>query len=89
MVIYLKHPEHGKKVAISPFEVANDKKHGWVEYPVDENGIEVSVEAENDTNAENEEELLKKARIAFEEKFGVKPHHAKKLKNILKEIAEG
>lgn len=29
MVIYLRHPEHGEKVATSQFEVDFDVQHGW------------------------------------------------------------
>jgi hypothetical protein len=32
MVIYLRHPRHGTKVAISEDEVAQDEKRGWVVY---------------------------------------------------------
>jgi len=38
MHIILKHPVHGKKVAISEMEVEEDKKHGWtrvIDKPVD------------------------------------------------------
>jgi len=30
--IYLKHPVHGAKVAVSPEEAAYDKTHGWLEF---------------------------------------------------------
>ena len=30
--IYLKHPVHGAKVAISPDEAALDKRNGWMEF---------------------------------------------------------
>ncbi len=35
MVIYLKHPQHGTKVAISEQEAAYDEKSGWVRYNPD------------------------------------------------------
>lgn len=31
-VIYLKHPKHGTKVAISDMEAKADEKHGWMRY---------------------------------------------------------
>jgi hypothetical protein len=31
-VIYLKHPKHGTKVAISDLEADNDAQNGWEEY---------------------------------------------------------
>jgi len=32
MVIYLKHPTHGSKVAVSEQEASLDKKNGWSVY---------------------------------------------------------
>jgi hypothetical protein len=32
MVIYLKHPKHGTKVAICDMEAAADEKNGWTRY---------------------------------------------------------
>ena len=32
MVIYLRHPEHGNKVAIAEAEAAHDEKNGWERY---------------------------------------------------------
>lgn len=32
MVVYLKHPVHGSKVACSEFEAEEDKKNGWEVY---------------------------------------------------------
>ena len=34
-VIYLKHPVHGAKVAISDFEADYDEKFGWERYNLD------------------------------------------------------
>lgn len=36
MVIYLKHPVHGTKVACSDIEADHDKRNGWSEYNPDE-----------------------------------------------------
>ena len=35
MQIYLKHPQHGAKVAISDLEVEADVKNGWEIYNLD------------------------------------------------------
>jgi hypothetical protein len=35
MVIYLKHPKHGTKVAICDMEAIADEKNGWVRYTLD------------------------------------------------------
>ena len=35
MVIYLKHPVHGAKVATMHLEAEADEKNGWVRYTLD------------------------------------------------------
>jgi hypothetical protein len=35
MIIYLKHPVHGTKVATMDLEVTEDEKNGWVRYTLD------------------------------------------------------
>ncbi len=35
MVIYMKHPKHGTKVAICDLEANSDEKNGWVRYTHD------------------------------------------------------
>ena len=35
MTIYLKHPIHGTKVAMSSMEVENDEQNGWTRYTID------------------------------------------------------
>jgi hypothetical protein len=35
MVIYLKHPTHGAKVATMELEAEADEKNGWVRYTLD------------------------------------------------------
>ena len=35
MVIYLKHPQHGNKVAISEAEATYDESNGWKRYNPD------------------------------------------------------
>jgi len=32
MIIYLRHPKHGEKVAISNVEARDDKENGWEEF---------------------------------------------------------
>lgn len=36
MVIYLKHPQHGTKVATLDIEAQADEENGWVRYTLDE-----------------------------------------------------
>ena len=42
MHIYLKHPQHGSKVAISDLEVEEDIKEGWEVYNLDAPEVEVA-----------------------------------------------
>jgi hypothetical protein len=47
--IYLRHPKHGNKVAISRSEAIEDMEHGWEEYDPTEpdDSVEVRGEAVN------------------------------------------
>ena len=56
--IYLRHPRHGEKVAISWMEARDDMEHGWEEFdPSDPDDSESSASSEmaasgmSDTNA--------------------------------------
>jgi hypothetical protein len=42
MVIYLKHPIHGAKVAIMELEAEADEKNGWVRYTLDTPDFELA-----------------------------------------------
>jgi hypothetical protein len=42
MHIYLKHPQHGTKVAISDLEVEEDVKNGWKVYNLDAPEVEAA-----------------------------------------------
>ena len=42
MVIYLKHPVHGRKVATMDLEAAADEKNGWVRYTEDTPNFELA-----------------------------------------------
>ena len=42
--IYLKHPDHGTKVATMEEEAEFDEKNGWVRYTLDTPSISVKVE---------------------------------------------
>ena len=42
MHIYLKHPQHGSKIAISDLEVEEDVKNGWKMYNLDAPAKEVA-----------------------------------------------
>jgi hypothetical protein len=42
MVIYLKHPVHGRKVATMDLEADADEKNGWVRYTEDTPDFELA-----------------------------------------------
>jgi len=42
MVIYLKHPTHGAKVATMELEAEMDEKNGWVRYTLDTPDFELA-----------------------------------------------
>jgi hypothetical protein len=42
MIIYLKHPLHGQKVATSDTEAEYDETNGWVRYNPDTPEVEVA-----------------------------------------------
>ena len=42
MVIYLKHPIHGRKVAIMDLEAEADERNGWVRYTEDTPDFELA-----------------------------------------------
>ena len=44
-VIYLQHPDHGAKVAISEMEAENDIQNGWEEFDPTDNVSESAPEA--------------------------------------------
>lgn len=43
-IIYLKHPDHGTKVAYMDLEAEFDEQNGWVRYTVDTPSISEEVE---------------------------------------------
>ena len=47
-IIYLRHPQHGTKVASMEAEVEHDYKHGWEEYdPTEQEVVEETPVVEN------------------------------------------
>ena len=44
MTIYLRHPEHGTKVATMELEAENDEQNGWVRYTHDTPSISEEIE---------------------------------------------
>jgi hypothetical protein len=48
MVIYLKHPKHGAKVAICDMEAVADETNGWTRYTLDTPVIEEAAPVANE-----------------------------------------
>jgi hypothetical protein len=44
-IIYLKHPDHGNKIATMEAEAEFDEQNGWVRYTLDTPSISEEVEA--------------------------------------------
>ena len=80
MVIYLKHPEHGTKVACEEVEAVGDEKNGWSRFnPFAATPQDVQL-------AEPPEEDLEVIRARWAAKFGKKPHHKKTADSLKKEL---
>ena len=58
-VIYLRHPPHGAKVAISDMEVEHDRQNGWEEY--DPNDL-VAESASDELGPVNELQTRRRSR---------------------------
>lgn len=58
-VIYLRHPDHGAKVAISEMEAENDMQNGWEEFdPADLTSVATDVEDVVDSEPKSVSEPL-------------------------------
>lgn len=91
MVIYLRHPQHGQKVAICHMEAEYDEKNGWVRYNPDTlltpNEAAPIIEAEN-LPPKLEEVEIDVLRELWTEKFGKAPHHKKSAATLRKELED-
>lgn len=70
MLIFLTHPVHGAKHALSESEALADEKNGWVR-TTQEVIVGLAVDAAPITLSEDLTEL----HNAYEAKFGKRPHH--------------
>ena len=57
MIIYMKHPKHGTKVAIMEAEAVADEKSGWVRYNPD-------TPSDNEAVPVNELEVKRRRRLS-------------------------
>lgn len=79
MNIYLRHPQHGTKVAICDLEAKADKLNGWAEFDPYEEKVEPIPEKEK----RPELEVL---REEWEKRHGKPPHHKKTVEGLRKEL---
>lgn len=84
-VIYLKHPKHGKKVAISEMEAVADEENGWERYQVAAL-LQPSSDSPHLPVVVFEEETIDDLRRQWEEKHGKKPHHRKSIETLRAEV---
>lgn len=84
MVIYMKHPIHGNKVAMCDLEAETDEQNGWERYEL---GAMLTPKEPIPIveYVENIEEL----RELWKSKFGKKPHHKKTAETLRKELDHG
>lgn len=83
-VIYLKHEQHGTKVACAEEEAVADEKKGWKRYEVAAI-LKPSSDMKKAPVAEVSNELAQ-AREQYQAKFGRAPHHKKSLETLKAEI---
>lgn len=92
MVIYLRHPQHGNKVAICHTEAEYDEKNGWERYNLgmlltpSEAAPVVLAQIDAPKLGEVEIDVL---RELWTEKFGKAPHHKKSAATLRKELEDG
>jgi hypothetical protein len=73
-MIYLRHPDHGIKIAYLESEIEVDKKNGWTE---------MTQEERSDVHLTPEVEALADSiESRYEKKYGKRPHHKMKRETI-------
>jgi hypothetical protein len=86
MVIYLRHPNHGTKVAVSEMEAAYDESNGWRRFSLDTVAVHADVTIEDSEGADCGDSSLDNLRSAFELKFGRRPDLRWKSDRLTREI---
>ena len=90
MVIYMQHPQHGSKVAISEAEAIYDETSGWVRFQPDSN-VAPSVAPAASQNVEEPapsgEPVRADIEAAYKARFGKTPHWKKSTATLIKELA--
>jgi hypothetical protein len=96
VVIYLKHPTHGNKVAISEDEAKADEKLGWIRYVVGQPVVESGAGTEeSESGGQSGGEPASQAvdtreylAEQYKQRFGKAPHHKKSAETLKAELAK-
>lgn len=83
-VIYMDHPTHGNKVAVSEDEAKFDETQGWSRRAVAAL-LRPPVSAPTSVQPSVDNGLLA-LRHAYEEKFNKRPHHKKSAETLKREL---
>ena len=76
MIIPMKHPLHGTKIAIAEEEAVADEKNGWVRYELAALLIPAQYKEPAQQPVEKPQfDELSTLREKYREKFGKPPHH--------------
>ena len=87
MIIYMKHPIHGRKVAIAEEEAVADEKNGWLRYEVPALFLPPSTDKPIETiNPELEMSELDSLREQWRAKHGKAPHYKKGIDTLRAEL---
>lgn len=66
-VIYLVHPTHGAKVAISEDEAISDEMYGWMRYDIETSSVAADVDEDEEPVNEMAEPMRRGRRRAAQE----------------------
>ena len=93
MVIYMKHPIHGTKVAVAEDEAKADEKNGWVRFDI--KSVAVSTDATPEVQIKvmvepKPEEVSERAELTkqYVDKFGEKPHWKMSVQSIKDKLCQ-
>lgn len=88
MVIYLSHPQHGTKVAISEEEASADCLNGWKRTTLAALMIPEELEEKEEINNHDKDGFvgIEALRDQWQATFGKVPHHRKSAETLRKEL---
>lgn len=82
-VIYMEHPQHGRKVAIAEEEAVLDEQNGWIRYSLTAD-VSKAPAGVLEFHVKTE---LDEAKERYKARFGKAPHHKKSLETLKAELA--